>query len=126
LGNKLKRTSPQEFFTGILNWGSFLKPAAHLLICPKRPKSPASFIDWSILDNFKRVNDTYGNLLATKYSSISRRPSEVLKKNLTSLAESVEKNLPYFSLNIPQLMNAFQLAEKLTKNALAILCVWKV
>jgi diguanylate cyclase (GGDEF)-like protein len=65
LNETLKNLAKEDSLTGILNHGSFFEAAQHLLVLSQRQKAPSSFVLMD-LDNFKKVNDTYGHFVGDK------------------------------------------------------------
>ncbi|GAA3965749.1 diguanylate cyclase [Allohahella marinimesophila] len=65
LNEKLKDLATKDSLTGILNRGSFLETAQHLLALSRRQESPGALILMD-LDHFKKINDTFGHVVGDK------------------------------------------------------------
>jgi diguanylate cyclase (GGDEF)-like protein len=113
LNKKLKELATRDSLTGILNRGSFFETAQHLLILSQRQKSPASFLLVD-LDNFKRVNDTYGHFVGDK---VLIHFTQTIQKSLRKSDLIGRVGGEEFAIFLPDTGNddAFQLAEKLRK-----------
>jgi diguanylate cyclase (GGDEF)-like protein len=113
LNKKLKELATRDSLTGILNRGSFFETAQHLLILSQRQKSPASFLLVD-LDNFKRVNDTYGHFVGYK---VLIHFTQTIQKSLRKSDLIGRVGGEEFAIFLPDTGNddAFQLAEKLRK-----------
>jgi diguanylate cyclase (GGDEF)-like protein len=113
LNKKLKELATRDSLTGILNRGSFFETAQHLLILSQRQKSPASFLLVD-LDNFKRVNDTYGHFVGDK---VLIHFTQTIQKSLRKSDLIGRVGGEEFAIFLPDTGNddAFLLAEKLRK-----------
>ncbi|MDE8601752.1 GGDEF domain-containing protein [Marinomonas sp. RSW2] len=113
LNKKLEELATRDSLTGILNRGSFFEMAQHLLILSQRQKSPASFLLID-LDNFKRVNDTYGHFVGDK---VLIHFTQTIQKSLRKSDLIGRVGGEEFAIFLPDTGNddAFQLAEKLRK-----------